>query len=109
MTTRTDRVEEIFQDAHDLQADALEMLALAGFANPEKAWGATKRASDALGLGTDRRARPPTTAMTTGAADVGRHFTHISCLHGTCFHDGLFRSGRRAVGPGQEAFDQSIP
>ena len=28
MTTRTNRIDEIFQDARELQADALEMLAL---------------------------------------------------------------------------------
>ena len=51
MTTSTARVEAIFQDARELQADALEMLALGKVRNAaEKAWGATKRASDALVL-----------------------------------------------------------
>ena len=49
MTTRTNRIEEIFQDARELQADALEMLAQGRIRNAaEKAWGATKRAADAL-------------------------------------------------------------
>ena len=49
MTTSTDRIEEIFQDARELQADALAMLAQGRIHNAaEKAWGATKRASDAL-------------------------------------------------------------
>ena len=49
MTTRTNRIDEIFQDARELQADALEMLALGKVRNAaEKAWGATKRATDAL-------------------------------------------------------------
>ena len=45
----TDRVLEIFTDARALQADALEMLAQGKVRNAaEKAWGATKRATDAL-------------------------------------------------------------
>ena len=49
MTTRTNRIEEIFQDARELQADALEMLAQGRIRNAaEKSWGATKRATDAL-------------------------------------------------------------
>ena len=40
MTIRTNRIEEIFQDARELQADALEMLALGRIRNAaEKAWG----------------------------------------------------------------------
>ena len=51
MTTRTNRIEEIFQDARELQADALEMLAQGRIRNAaEKAWGATKRATDVLVL-----------------------------------------------------------
>ena len=49
MTTGTDRIQAIFQDARELQADALEMLAQGRIRNAaEKAWGATKRATDAL-------------------------------------------------------------
>ena len=49
MTTRTNRIEEIFQDARELQADALEMLAQGRIRYAaEKAWGATRRATDAL-------------------------------------------------------------
>ena len=40
MTTSTARVEAIFQDARELQADTLEMLALGKVRNAaEKAWG----------------------------------------------------------------------
>ena len=47
----TDRVREIFADARALQADALEMLAQGRVRNAaEKAWGATKRATNALML-----------------------------------------------------------
>ena len=49
MTTSTNRIQAIFQDARELQADALEMLAQGRIRNAaEKAWGATKRVTDAL-------------------------------------------------------------
>ena len=55
----TDRVRALFADARDLPADALEMLEQGLLRNAaEKAWGATKRATDALALagpGQDRR------------------------------------------------------
>ena len=45
----TDRVREIFADAQALYQDALAMLEQDRLRNAaEKAWGATKRASDAL-------------------------------------------------------------
>ena len=61
MTTSTDRVQAIFQDARELQADALEMLSLGKVRNAaEKAWGTTKRATNALMLARtgDRGGRP---------------------------------------------------
>ena len=49
MTTGTDRIQAIFQDARELRADALEMPAQGRVRNAaEKAWGATKRTTDAL-------------------------------------------------------------
>ena len=51
MTARTNRIKDIFQDARELQADALEMLAHGRVRNAaEKAWGATKRTIYALVL-----------------------------------------------------------
>ena len=48
MTTRTNRIDDIFQDARGLQADALEMLAQGRVRNAaEKVWGAMKRATKA--------------------------------------------------------------
>ena len=92
---------KIFADALALYEDALEMLAQHKIRNAaEKAWGATKRATDALILARTG-ALPETTAMTTRVlmelADnfpdietlVGRYFTRISYLHGSCFYDGL--------------------
>ena len=49
MVTANDQVSEIFADARTLYADALEMLEAGKLRNAaEKAWGATKRATDAL-------------------------------------------------------------
>ena len=46
MTIKPHRIEAIFQDARELQADALEMLAQGRIRNAaEKAWGATRRAT----------------------------------------------------------------
>ena len=51
MTTTTDRVTELFADAQSLYADALAMLELGKLRNAaEKAWGATKRSTDAMVL-----------------------------------------------------------
>ena len=62
MTIQTDRVQEIFQDARVLQAAAVERLDQGDIRDAaEKAWGATKRATDALILartGKSRSGRP---------------------------------------------------
>ena len=97
----TDPVAMIFQDAREVHASALEKLAEGDIRDAaEKAWCATKRATDALVLARTG-AEPPTTAMTTegllglarASADfetlVGRYFTRISYLHGTCFYNGM--------------------
>ena len=66
----------------------------------EKAWCATKRATDALILARTGE-EPPSTHDTTEAllalashtpsaeSLVGRYFTRISYLHGTCFYSGI--------------------
>lgn len=103
MTTSTDRVGEIFRDARELQANALEMLAQGRVRNAaEKAWGATKRASDALILA--RTGEEPERTPETGhglvvlssldeaveaAGLVARYYTRQGHLHGTCFYNGL--------------------
>ena len=103
MPTRTNRIEEIFQDARVLQADALEMLALGKIRNAaEKAWGATKRATDALVL--SRTGEEPERTPETGAGlnelafqdqavrdarMVARYYTRQGRLHGGCFYNGL--------------------
>ncbi len=66
----------------------------------EKAWGATKRATDALILARTGE-EPRTTAFTSvgirrlavqdGRVQslVGRYYTRIGALHGECFYEGL--------------------
>ena len=70
MATSTDRIQVIFQDARELQADALELLALGKVRNAaEKAWGATKRAT--LGC-----VRPSSRAERPGDGDSGPSPAH---------------------------------
>ena len=91
----------IFADARAVQAQALECLERGDVRDAaEKAWCATKRSTDALILARTGE-EPPTTALTTEgllrlarqSADfenlVGRYFTRISYLHGTCFYNGM--------------------
>lgn len=99
----TERVAAVFQDAWVLYADALEELGRDKIRNAaEKAWGATKRATDALILARTGK-EPATTALTsqglrrlareTNDNDieslVGRYYTRIGFLHGECFYDGM--------------------
>ena len=99
----TDRVKALFDDARELQADALEMLAQDHIRNAaEKAWGATKRATDALVLA--RSGEEPERTPETGAGLrmlasldpvvrrarlVRRYHSRQVVLHGECFYNGL--------------------
>ena len=100
----TDRVRALFADARDLQADALEMLEQGLLRNAaEKAWGATKRATDALALARTGEEEPERSSeSSTGlrmlesldpevrrARLVRRHYTRQGSLHGECFYAGL--------------------
>ena len=100
----TDRVRALFADARDLQADALEMLEQGLLRNAaEKAWGATKRATDALAWPGDRRgtgavlrelhwpqdAGIPRPRGTKGTRLVRRYYTRQGHLQGGCFYAGL--------------------
>ena len=103
MTTRTNRIEEIFADARELQADALQMLVQGRIRNAaEKAWGATKRATDALVLartGEEPESSPETAhglrlleSLDEAVRDarlVRRYYTRQGSLHGHCFYMGL--------------------
>ncbi len=100
MSLATDRVRGIFVDARSLHGDALEMLEQGKIRNAaEKAWGATKRATDALLLA--RTGEEPRTSGQThrgiralGRSDsVARDMAHQysrrqTDLHGACFYDG---------------------
>lgn len=95
------RVDEIFADARLMQAAAVERLEAGDIRDAaEKAWCAAKRATDALLLARTG-VEPPSTHDTTegllGLARqsgryetlVGRYFTRISYLHGSCFYTGI--------------------
>ena len=97
----TERVNAIFTDARLLYDDALEQLEAGKLRNAaEKAWGATKRATDALILARTGE-QPETTAITSrellrlagqlnnGESMVGRYYTRIGHLHGSCFYNGM--------------------
>ena len=102
MTTSTrDHVRALFDDARQMQVQALERLNEGDIRDAaEKAWCATKRATDALVLSRTGE-EPPSTHDTTEAllalarqsgtyeTLVGRYFTRISYLHGTCFYSGI--------------------
>ena len=97
----TERVNAIFADARLLYDDALEQLESGKLRNAaEKAWGATKRATDALILA--RTGREPHTSGQTmrGIRNLRREDPAIeslrlryaarqSFLHGACFYDGV--------------------
>ena len=91
---------EIFDDARFLQGSAMERLAAGDVRDAaDKAWCATKRATDALILARMGE-EPGTTALTSDGLDalarqdesvkslVGRYYSRISQLHGQCFHNG---------------------
>ncbi len=98
----TPLVTALFEDAWVLYADAIEELQRGKLRNAaEKAWGATKRATDALIL--TRTGREPRTSGQTdqGLRILGRRDPQIEqrllgpysirarFLHGRCFYDGM--------------------
>ena len=100
MATTTDRVSELFADAFELYADALEMLDQGRLRNAaEKAWGATKRSTDAMVLA--RTGDEPQSAGQARRALLrlssngpafetfqGQYSTRSLLLHINCFYDG---------------------
>lgn len=100
-TSTRDRVTEIFADSRVVHAQAIERLQAGDIREAaEKAWCATKRATDALVLSRTGEEPPSTHDTTEGllalarqSGDcetlVGRYFTRISYLHGTCFYSGI--------------------
>ena len=100
----TSRVTELFADARNQHGAAMERLAVGDVRDAaEKAWCATKRATDALILARTGE-EPGTTAITSAITSdgldalarrdsrvkhlVGRYYSRISQLHGQCFYDG---------------------
>ena len=96
----TERGRVLINDAWTLYADAIEMLEQGRIRNAaEKAWGATKRATDALIL--ERTGREPNrTSQTSGGIRAlgreseamlslrDRYGVRAHYLHGDCFYDG---------------------
>ena len=96
----TERGRFIMADAWVLNEDALEMLDQGRIRNAaDKAWGATKRATDALIL--ERMGEEPerTTQTSNGIRALGRqsdefrslhirYVERVAQLHGDCFYDG---------------------
>lgn len=98
-TLLPDRVIERFADAREMHAQTIACLEHDDIQDAaEKAWCATKRATDALILARTGE-EPETKALTTeGLLDLGsdiaeaetlvrRYFTRISYLHGSCFYN----------------------
>lgn len=97
----TDRVREIFADAHGMYGDAMERWAVGDIRDStEKAWCATLRATNALilartgvepevtretALHLDRLARQDQGVKTL----VGRYYSRQVRLHGDCFYLGI--------------------
>ena len=97
----TRQVEFLFDDARGLYDDALEMLEMGRLRNAaEKAWCATKRATDALILARTGE-EPRTSGQTMRMLRQLRrqdpslepmrkdYATRQSFLHGACFYDGV--------------------
>ena len=97
----TKQAEFLFADARELYNDALEMLELGKLRNAaEKAWCATKRATDALILARTGE-EPRTSGQTMRMLRQLRgedptleplrkdYATRQSFLHGACFYDGI--------------------
>ena len=101
MSITNHRADAVFADARTLYDDALEMLELGKIRNAaEKAWGATKRATDALilartGYEPERTPETSTELRALAAQDpgvrslVGRYYSRQGVLHGDCFYMGL--------------------
>ena len=101
MTTATDIVSSIFDDSRSLHADALRLLEAGDIRDAaEKAWCATKRATDALILARTGEAPQFSSDTSRGLlmlaeADasvnplIGRYYSRQGHLHGECFYHGI--------------------
>ena len=96
----TDRTSHLFADARTLYDDALEMLDQGRLRNAaEKAWGATKRATDALVLALEGdepqsagQARRALLRLSNRVPDIepihGQYHIRARLLHIDCFYEG---------------------
>ena len=94
-------VKTIFKDAHDMHSAAMSQMLKGDVRDAaEKAWCATKRATDALILartGEETEKSPATSralrALAVGDRNVGslvsRYYIRMGALHGECFYLGL--------------------
>ena len=97
----TDRVNEIFTDAHGLYDSAIERLEAGDIRDAaDKAWCAVKRASDALILARTRNEPEKSPVTTRELRRLGNYATDVfplisryaaarDFLHGDCFYLGL--------------------
>ena len=114
---QTERVDVLFADARGLYDDALEMLDQGRLRNAaEKAWCATKRATDALILArTDRE--PRTSGQTMRMLRAlrredpslepmrARYAIRQSFLHGACFYDGILEPAEDIIADVRETIE----
>ncbi len=97
----TDRIQELFADARAMLDSAIERLEAGDVSDSaEKAWCATKRATNALILSRTNE-EPETTTETARRLDrlarqehearslVGRYYSRQVRLHGDCFYSGI--------------------
>ena len=100
-TAVQERIDELFADARAVHAHAIERLQEGDIRDAaEKAWCATRSATDAVILALDGE-EPSTTAATTNNLDSlarrvpetahlqGRYYSRIHNLHGMCFYTGF--------------------
>ena len=95
-----DQIDELFADAGQMQAQAVERLEQGDIRDAaEKAWCATKRATDALILARTGEHPGPTGLTSDGLDDLvvadpavaslqGQYYSRLSQLHGACFYTG---------------------
>ncbi len=114
---QTKRVSSLFADARGLYGDALEMLDQGRLRNAaDKAWCATKRATDALIL--SRTGEEPRTSGQTmrmlrqlRGQDPSleplrlRYGQRQSFLHGACFYDGILEPAEDIIRDVRETVD----
>ena len=114
---QTERVGSLFADARGLYGDALEMLDQGRLRNAaEKAWCATKRATDGMILARTGR-EPRTSGQTMRMLRALRredpslepmrkeYAVRQSFLHGACFYDGVLEPAEDIIADVRETIE----